>query len=133
MRFPGIVTLGALLSGSVCGGTTSSRPTFSRDVAPVLYKHCAGCHHANDIAPMPLITYNDAKPWAAAIKEAVVTRKMPPWKADPHYGKWSNDSSLTDAEIATLREWADGGRLEGNPKDLPPVTHFEDDGWKIGK
>jgi len=133
MRFLAITTLGALVAGSLCAETRSAQPTFSRDVAPILYKHCAGCHHANDIAPMPLITYNDAKPWAAAIKEAVVTRKMPPWKADPHYGKWSNDASLTDAEIATLRQWADNGRLEGNPKNLPPAPHFADGGWNIGE
>jgi cytochrome c553 len=127
MRFFTIVALGSVLAGPVLAQTT-----FSHDVAPILYKHCAACHHANDIAPMPLITYNDARPWAAAIKEAVLTRKMPPWKADPHFGKWSNDSSLTDAEIATIREWVDSGRPEGNPKDLPPAPHFAD-GWDIGK
>ncbi|HCC59327.1 MAG TPA: thiol-disulfide isomerase, partial [Solibacterales bacterium] len=58
-------------------------PTFSHDVAPILYQHCVSCHHATDIAPMSLITYQEVKPWAAAIKEAVILRKMPPWKADP--------------------------------------------------
>lgn len=106
--------------------------TFSRDVAPILYKHCAGCHHAGDIAPMPLITYADARPWAAAIREAVLSRKMPPWKADPHVGRWSNDVSLSDAEIGVLKTWADSGKPEGDPKSLPPAPHFEE-GWKIGK
>src|SRR5439155_10017502 len=100
--------------------------------APILYKHCAGCHHANDIAPMSLITYQEAKPWAAAIREAVLLQKMPPWKADPHVGKWSNDPTLTDAEIATLKAWADGGRPEGNPADLPAPPVFVD-GWRAGK
>jgi hypothetical protein len=57
-------------------------PTFSRDVAPILYKHCAQCHHANDIAPMSLLTYKEVRPWAASVREAVVLRRMPPWKAD---------------------------------------------------
>lgn len=106
--------------------------TFTHDVAPILYQHCVACHHPNDIAPMPLITYSEVKPWAASIKEAVLLRKMPPWKADPHYGKWSNDASLSAAEIETLKAWADGGKLEGNPKDLPKAPVFED-GWRIGK
>ncbi len=81
---------------------------------------------------MPLITYSQVKPWAASIKEAVLLRKMPPWKADPHYGKWSNDSSLSASEIATLKAWAEGGKIEGNPKDLPAAPVFEN-GWRIGK
>ena len=106
--------------------------TFTKDVAPILYQHCVVCHHPNDIAPMSLITYNQVKPWAADIKEAVLMRKMPPWKADPHYGKWANDTSLSQAEIETLKTWADSGKLEGNPKDLPAAPVFED-GWRIGK
>src|ERR1700722_6249416 len=105
---------------------------FTRDVAPLLYKHCVSCHHAGDIAPMPLLTYNEARPWAAAIKEAVLSRKMPPWKADPHYGKWSNDDSLTDAEVATIKAGVDGGTPEGDPKLLPPAPKFAE-GWKIGQ
>src|SRR3984957_2899153 len=106
--------------------------TFTHDVAPILYQHCVACHHPNDIAPMTLITYNQVKPWAASIKEAVLLRKMPPWKADPHYGKWSNDPSLSPAEIETLKAWADGAKLEGDPKQLPAAPVF-DDGWRIGK
>jgi hypothetical protein len=86
--------------------------TFTRDIAPILYKHCVDCHHPNDIALMSLITYSQVKPWAASIKEAVLMRKMPPWKADPHYGKWSNDPSLSDEEIATLKSWAGGAKLD---------------------
>ncbi len=89
--------------------------TFSEDVAPILYKHCANCHHANDIAPMALITYQEARPWAAAIREAVLSRQMPPWKADPHYGKWSNDWSLSESDIATIKTWVDQGAKEGDP------------------
>jgi hypothetical protein len=110
----------------------AAEPTFTRDVAPILYKHCVGCHHSNDIAPMPLITYKDARPWAASIKEAVLSRKMPPWKADPHYGKWRNDPSLTPAEIETIRAWASGAKLEGDPAALPPAPVFTE-GWRNGK
>jgi hypothetical protein len=106
--------------------------TFSHDVAPILYAHCVSCHHPGDIAPMPLLTYQQARPWAAAMKEAVVTRKMPPWKADPNYGKWSNDPSLSAAEIATIRAWVENGTPEGNPKEMPTPPTFSN-GWKIGK
>ncbi len=107
-------------------------PTFSADVAPVLYQHCTPCHHANDLAPMSLLTYKEVKPWAAAIREAVATRTMPPWKADPHFGKFANDSSLTDAEIAIVKAWVDGGKPEGNPANLPAVPVYSE-GWHIGK
>jgi hypothetical protein len=106
--------------------------TFTHDVAPILYQHCVACHHPNDIAPMSLLTYKDARPWAAAIKQAVVTGKMPPWKADPAHGKWSNDARLSDAEKNTLLAWINGTKLEGDPKDMPPTPVFPD-GWKIGK
>jgi hypothetical protein len=110
----------------------ATQVTFSHDVAPILYKHCAACHHPNDIAPMSLLTYKDVRPWAAAIKQAVATGKMPPWKADPAYGKWSNDARLSDAEKNTLLAWINGEKLEGDPKDMPAVPVFPD-GWKIGK
>ena len=109
-----------------------SEVTFNHDVAPILYKHCVSCHHPNDIAPMSLLTYKEARPWAAAIKQAVVTKKMPPWKADPHYGEWSNDSRLSQAEIDTLLSWINGPKLEGDAKDLPPQPTFSID-WKAGK
>jgi hypothetical protein len=106
--------------------------TFSEDVAPILYKSCAGCHHPDDLAPMSLLTYAQVKPWAAAIREAVTLRTMPPWKADPHYGKWSNDTSLSDREIRTIVEWIDRGKIEGDPRKLPPQPVFSTE-WKIGK
>lgn len=106
--------------------------TFSKDVAPIFYGHCVGCHRPNDIAPMSLLTYKDARPWAAAVRQAVVLRKMPPWYADPHYGKFANDSRLSEADIQTIAAWAQQGAPEGNPADLPPQPAF-DDGWKIGK
>ena len=107
-------------------------PTFSRDVAPILYRHCVSCHHPNDIAPMSLLTYKDAKPWATSIKESVLSRKMPPWKADPQVGKWSNDPSLSEAEIATVKAWVDGGKIEGDFRDLSSAPVFAE-GWHTGK
>jgi hypothetical protein len=112
--------------------STAAEVTFSHDVAPVLYKHCVSCHHPNDIAPMSLLTYREARPWAAAMKQAVVTGKMPPWKADSHFGEWSNDARLSQAEKDIIVAWASGQKLEGNPKDLPAPPTFPD-GWKIGK
>lgn len=111
-------------------GAQTPSPTFSRDVAPILYKNCAQCHHANDIAPMPLITYKDARPWSAAIREAVVQRVMPPWHANPHVGDYRNDPRLSDAEIATIVNWVKAGSPEGDPHDLPPAPSFES-GWHI--
>ena len=107
-------------------------PTFTRDVAPILYKHCVGCHHAGDIAPMSLITFQDVKPWAASIRESVLTKKMPPWKADPRHGQWSNDPSLSKVELATLVKWLDSGKTEGDPKVLPTPPVFTE-GWRAGK
>jgi hypothetical protein len=121
-----------ILIGISAGATLLAEVTFSRDVAPILYKRCVACHRPGDVAPMPLLTYKDARPWAAAIKEAVLSRKMPPWKADPHYGQWSNDPRLSDVEIATIKSWVEGVKPEGDPKDMPAPPDFHD-GWKIGK
>ena len=107
-------------------------PTFDKDVAPIFYQHCVGCHRPNDIAPMSLLTYKEARPWAAALRQAVVMRKMPPWFADPHYGKFANDPRLTDAQIEIVTEWVKQGAPEGNAADLPPQPTFNDN-WKIGK
>jgi len=107
-------------------------PTFSKDVAPILQKHCQECHRPGEIGPMPLLSYAEARPWAKSIKEAVVSRRMPPWHADSHVGKFSNDRSLTQAEINTLAGWVDGGAPQGNAKDAPPPRQFAE-GWQIGK
>lgn len=116
-----------------CGlGLRAAQVTYTKDVAPILFSRCAGCHRPGDIAPMALLSYKETRPWAKAIREAVVRRTMPPWHADPHYGKFANDARLSEAEIATIRGWVDGGAPEGNPADLPPLPQFAD-GWKMGK
>ena len=74
---------------------------------------------------MPLVSYKDARPWAKAIKQAVLTRKMPPWLADPHYGAFRNDRRLSDDEIKAIVDWVDGGAPEGDPKQMPPLPEFE--------
>src|SRR5207302_11187236 len=113
----------------VAGGPA---PTFHRDVLPILQKKCQECHRPGEIAPMSFMTYDQVRPWAKAIKTAVLTKKMPPWFADPHYGKFSNDMSLSQAEIDTISNWVDGGVKEGNPKDAPKPRQFFT-GWIIGK
>ncbi len=104
--------------------------TFNKDVAPILYKNCVVCHHPNDIAPMSLLTYRDARPWAAAVRQAVVQHSMPPWHSDPHVGDFMNDPRLSANDIATVDAWVKSGAKEGNPRDLPPAPDFQD-GWHI--
>src|SRR5579884_1891156 len=123
---------GLLFTSLAVAGSTPAAPTFSKDIAPIFYKHCTGCHRPDDIAPMSLLDYKSARPWAKAIREAVLTRKMPPWFADPGYGKFSNDARLAPAEIEAIKRWVDSGASEGDPKDLPAAPVFTQ-GWKLGK
>jgi hypothetical protein len=107
-------------------------PTFTKDVAPILYRRCVQCHRPNDIAPMSLLDYKSARPWARAIRESVLSRKMPPWFADPHYGSFANDARLSSGEIETIKAWVDAGAPEGNPRDAPAAPVFVE-GWRQGK
>jgi len=106
--------------------------TFHKDVMPVLQKRCQECHRKGEAAPMALMTYADARPWAKAMKAAVVQKKMPPWFADAAHGKWANDRSMSQSEIDTLSAWADTGAKEGDQKAAPPAKAFAE-GWTIGK
>lgn len=128
MRFA-LLAIGLTLSVAM---TPAATVTFTKDVAPILQNRCQGCHRPGEIAPMALLTYQEARPWARAIKEAVILKRMPPWYADPKHGKWLNDASLPQAEIDTLAAWADSGAQEGNKKDLPPPKQFAE-GWRLGK
>ena len=110
--------------------STAKEVTYNRDVAPIFYKNCVVCHRPNDIAPMSLMTYKAARPWARAIREAVVQRKMPPWHADPKVGDFINDPRLSDEDIATIDAWVRTGTREGDAKDLPPAPVFAE-GWHI--
>jgi hypothetical protein len=107
-------------------------PTFAKDVAPILFSRCVECHRPGEIAPMSLLNYKEVRPWAKSIKQRVLERSMPPWSADPHYGKFSNDPRLSDKEISTIVSWVDGGAPKGDDKDLPPAPKFVE-GWTIGK
>jgi hypothetical protein len=121
------------LTAAVCAVAAAAPvPTFSKEVAPILQKNCQGCHRPGEAAPFSLLSYKEARPWAASIKEAVKSKTMPPWNADPHFGKFANDRSLSEADMNTLVAWASNGAPEGNPKDLPKSLTFTT-GWNIGK
>ncbi len=106
--------------------------TWSEHVAPIVFSNCAGCHRPNDVAPMSLLGYADARPWAKSIRKAVLAREMPPWDADPHYGTWRNDTSLSEQEIAVIQRWVDQGAPEGDPA-LAPAAPGATVGWKMGQ
>jgi len=121
-----------LFSFTLSAATDPSQVTFSKDVLPVLQKHCQECHRPGEAAPFSLLTYEEARPWAKAMKEAVLLRKMPPWFADPLIGKFANDRSLSETEISTLVAWSDQGAAHGDPKDAPAPLQFLE-GWRIPK
>jgi hypothetical protein len=113
-------------------GASAGEVTFNKDVAPIFFNKCTECHRPGEIAPMSLLTYNVARPWARAIREKVLNREMPPWHADPSHGVFSNDRSLTRREIDTIAAWVDSGAKQGNPADLPAAPNYVE-GWSIGK
>jgi mono/diheme cytochrome c family protein len=114
------------------GNSPAKSVTFNRDVAPILFKNCAECHRPGEAAPMSLLSYKDARPWARSIREKVVSRQMPPWHADPHVGEFANDRRLSKSEIDTISAWVDAGAPEGDARDLPAAPKFVE-GWNIGK
>jgi hypothetical protein len=107
-------------------------PTFTKDVAPILYKNCTSCHRPGEIAPMSLLTYEDARPRAKAIRDEISAGTMPPWHADAKVGHFLNERRLSDADRNTLLRWAAGGAPKGDPKDQPPIPKYTD-GWTIGE
>jgi hypothetical protein len=130
----GAVGLGAAaiaLTGTVAAGPVNPKVTFTKDVAPILFKRCVECHRPGEIAPMSLLTYEQARPWARSIKEKVVERSMPPWLADPQHTHFENDRRLPQKEIDTLAAWASAGAPKGDDKELPPAPKFSE-GWTIG-
>jgi hypothetical protein len=110
--------------------------TFAKDVAPIFQAKCEECHRKGTAAPMSLITYQEVRPWAKAIKERVVRRQMPPWHLDKTVGiqQFQNDRSLTGAQIDTIVQWVDAGAPQGDPKDMPAPLHWPDDEqWQLAK
>ena len=128
----GIVVVLLLASGPTVTTTSENNVTFTKDVAPIFYKNCTGCHRPGEIAPMSLLTYIDARPWAKSIREKVANRDMPPWHADPKYGEWRNDRRISQEAINTILAWVNTGAKEGDPKDLPALPEYTP-GWRIGK
>jgi Copper type II ascorbate-dependent monooxygenase, C-terminal domain len=110
--------------------TSAAPPTFYKNVLPILQDHCQSCHRPHEVAPMPLETYEQTRPWANAIVHAVEMKMMPPWFADPRYGHFANDSSLTDQQIATIVTWARAGAPAGDIHDAPVPKKWAE-GWNI--
>src|SRR4051812_12814916 len=112
--------------------TAGALPTFAKDVAPIFYKNCTNCHRPGEIAPMSLLTYKDARPWAKSIATQVGKGAMPPWHADPSHGEFLNDRRLSAAEKDTIVKWASSGAPEGKPSDLPAAPTYATE-WTIGQ
>ena len=127
--------LAVIAAPSPAAAQDAATPTFTRDVAPILQRSCQMCHRTGSIAPMSLLTYEETRPWARAIRENVTERIMPPWYIDKNIGiqEFKEDKSLSDEEIATIAEWVDNGAPRGNPADMPPPVEFQRmNEWHIG-
>jgi hypothetical protein len=115
-------------------GAVPANPTFTKDILPILQKSCQECHRPGTEAPMSLVTYEEARPWARSIKEKVITRYMPPWHIDRTVGEYDPDPSLSDQQIALIAKWVDSGAPKGNPADAPPPRVFPPAGtWVFGE
>src|SRR3989449_5600491 len=130
------VGIASLLTSPPRAQTSSQGPvTFTKDVAPILQRSCQNCHRPGSVAPMSLLTYEEARPWARSIKQRVSAREMPPWGIDRNVGiqQFKNDISLTDDEVAKIAKWVDDGAPRGNLADMPAPRRFEDPRlWHIG-
>jgi len=124
----GIVVGMGIVAATPSAQSTKAAPTFNQDIAPILFRSCAECHRPNQIAPMSFLSYQDVRPWAKTIKTKVVAREMPPWFADPHYGKFKNDRSLSQQEIDKISAWADAGAPQGSGAS-PAAPKFAEAGW----
>jgi len=132
----GVAAALSLASVPADAQSVDSGVTFAKDVAPILQAKCQDCHRAGSMAPMSLVTFEEARPWARAIKERVSTRQMPPWHIDRAVGvqKFKNDMSLSDEQIATIVRWVDAGAPLGNPKDMPAPRQWPaDNEWQAAK
>ncbi len=111
---------------------SASAPTYTRDVAPIFFAQCTTCHRPGEVAPMSLMTYKDARPWARAIATQVKNGTMPPWHADPAIGHFANERRLTPDQKTTIARWVEAGAPEGDPADLPAAPSYTA-GWRIGQ
>ena len=116
--------------------TGAAEVTFTKDIVPILQRSCQVCHRQGEMAPMSLVTYQEVRPWARAIKSRVIAREMPPWHVDKNIGiqSFKDDPSLSDEEIAMVAAWVDNGAPQGDAADLPPPVEFPDASeWQIGE
>jgi tetratricopeptide (TPR) repeat protein/mono/diheme cytochrome c family protein len=135
-----LLAAGFLVAALTCSGAyahgAAQKPanevTFTRDIAPILYRQCATCHRPDGAAPFSLLTYDDARRHAAQIAAATASRYMPPWKPEPGFGDFAGGRRLGDEEIATIDRWTKGGLVQGNAADLPPQPHWSA-GWQLGE
>jgi hypothetical protein len=126
----------ATLMPSAAAAAGVANPTFTKDIAPIFQEKCEACHRPDSIAPMSLVTFEEARPWARSIKTRVETHQMPPWNIDRTVGiqEFKNDRSLTDDQVETIVRWIDSGAPKGDPKDMPaPVKWPDDQGWVLAK
>jgi len=139
MRHSEIPAIGALLAlaiPAIAANSAGQPVSFAKDIAPIFQAKCEECHRKGTNAPMSLVTYEETRPWAKAIRERVITRQMPPWHIDKTVGiqHFQNDRSLSDAQIATIVRWVDSGAPLGDPKDLPAAKQWPDDeSWQLAK
>ena len=118
---------------SIAAEPSAKAPTFAKDITPIFQEKCQDCHRKGSMAPMSLVTYEETRPWAKAIKERVVTRQMPPWHLDKTVGiqNFQNDISLSDGQISAIAHWVDAGAPQGDLKDMPaPKEWPKNDGWQ---
>jgi hypothetical protein len=130
----GLVATGAfgLLLAQPSVAAAQGNPTYAKDVAPIIYNNCVSCHRPTMFAPMSLMTYEETRPWARAIKQRVVKREMPPWTADAPHGVFKNDPRLSQKDVDTIAAWVDAGAPRGDDRDMPARPTFAE-GWTIGK
>jgi mono/diheme cytochrome c family protein len=130
----GVVALTLAVVPTAAFAAGPAAPTFTKDIAPIFQEKCEACHRPDSIAPMSLVTYEEARPWARSIKTRVNDRQMPPWNIDKTVGiqEFKNDRSLSDEQIATIVRWIDTGAPKGDVKDMPkPVKWPDDQGWNF--
>ena len=125
-----VVAIALMSPGLAMAQYADHNPTFAKDVAPILQRACQVCHRPNNMAPMSLMTYQEARPWARSIKQKVMAREMPPWHIDKNVGIQAikGDRSLSDEEIGTIVRWVDAGAPMGNPADMPEPVELSDFG-----
>jgi hypothetical protein len=130
---PALVLLGALCAvPAVLAQPVPASPTYTKDVAPILYAHCTSCHRAGEIAPMSLMNHKEVRPWARAVGARVADGTMPPWHADPAHGTFSNARMLSEIQKAAIARWVAAGAPEGHAADLPAAPTYQN-GWTIGE